>query len=104
MGLLRQHQLLPRNWYERQLLAFYNEQFELSGLGRMQESNLAADLLLQKATEDLERRRNIYLVRFRLYQKWRIQEKVGGRRIGSLLAVPSHGFLPDEWLPHSQVA
>lgn len=102
MWLVRQHQVLPEDWYEKQLLAFYHKQFSISIPGKATAEQADEGLLLA-AIRDLEGRRNQYLVRIRAYQKHRIREKHVGCRVGSRIAWPYNGFLPDEWFLRRQV-
>jgi hypothetical protein len=96
-GLLRQQENRPKEFFARALLPYYHAHFGLpnppAGLGPLP----ADDRSLLAAIQDLERRRNQYLQRLEEYRRQRIREKSGGRRLGSRLAWPYGGFLPDEW-------
>ena len=101
MWLVRRHQVLPKDWYEKELLEFYSEFFRISAACHKDSKLLMSAILLSEAIQDLDKRRDNYLIHIQVYQKRRIREKMKGIRMGSCVAWPYNGFLPDDWLQRS---
>ncbi|WP_400192535.1 hypothetical protein [Hymenobacter sp. B81] len=96
--LLQQQQKQSIKRYLPEMVEFYKAYFGIPSPNDPAPQWPPDDSGLVGAIQDLEKRRRHYLQRMQVYQRRRIREKGCGRRLGSRVAWPYGGFLPDEWV------